>query len=58
MDFDPLSYAVIEAAMAVHSAPGPGLFEEVYKVCFKRELNKRNFKVLSEVALPVTYDGV
>ena len=58
MDFDPLSYAVIEAAMAVHTALGPGLFEEFYKVCLKHELTKRNLKVFSEVGLPVTYDGV
>lgn len=58
MDFDPLSYSIIQAAMAVHSALGPGLFEEVYKVCLKHELTKRNLKVLSEVGLPVTYDGI
>jgi GxxExxY protein len=37
----------------VHSALGPGLFEEVYKVCLRQELSK----VLAEVGVPVIYDG-
>ena len=44
--------------MKVHSALGPGLFEEVYKVCLKYQLQKEKLKVFSEVGLPVTYDGV
>ena len=58
MEFDSVSKAVIEAAMTVHTALGPGLFEEVYKVCLKHELLKANLKVFSEVGLPVIYDGI
>ena len=43
--------------MRVHSTLGPGLFEEVYKVCLRHELSKSGLKVLSEVGLPVRYDG-
>jgi GxxExxY protein len=43
--------------MQVHSVLGPGLFAEVYKVCLRHELTKAGLKVLSEVGLPVTYDG-
>lgn len=57
MILEELTGKVIDAAMAVHSALGPGLFEEVYKVCLRHELAKRAAKVLSEVGLPVTYDG-
>jgi GxxExxY protein len=57
MEFDSLSNKVIGAAIKVHSAMGPGLFEEVYKVCLKHELTKAGLKVLSEVAIPVVYDG-
>ena len=53
-----LSYSVIDAAMRVHSAVGPGLFEEVYKACLKHELIKAGLKTLSEVPIPVFYDGV
>ena len=57
MEFDLISKQVLTAAMQVHSVLGPGLFEEVYKVCLTHELTKAGLKVLSEVGLPVTYDG-
>ncbi len=56
--YEELTGEIIEAAMNVHSTLGAGLFEEVYKVCLRHELAKRGIKVLSEVALPVMYDGV
>jgi GxxExxY protein len=49
---------VINAALKVHTALGAGLLEEAYKVCLKYELTKRNLQVLSEVAMPIVYDGV
>ena len=58
MLFEELSGAVIDAAMRVHTSLGARLFEEVYKVCLRHELNKKGIKALSEVGLPVTYDGV
>ena len=58
MEFDNLSNKVIGAALKVHSALGPGLFEEVYKVCLRHELIKAGLNVLSEVGVPVIYDGV
>lgn len=44
--------------MKVHSALGPGLLESAYEGCLKHELTKRGLKVLSQVTLPVIYDGV
>ena len=41
----------------VHSALGAGLLEEAYKACLRYELQKRKIHALSEVALPVVYDG-
>ena len=58
MLFEELSGEVIDAAMRVHTSLGAGLFEEVYRVCLRHELNKKGIKALSEVGLPVTYDGV
>ena len=57
MEFDTVSQQVISAALKVHSALGPGLFEEVYKVCLKHELVLAGLDVLSEVRLPVVYRG-
>jgi GxxExxY protein len=53
-----ISGAVVDAAMKVHSALGPGLLESAYAICLKHELMKRSLKVASEVPLPVVYDGV
>lgn len=58
MEFDILGNKIIGAALRVHSTVGPGLFEEVYKTCLRHELSKDSIKVLSEVGLPVIYDGV
>ncbi len=48
---------VVDAAMKVHSALGPGLLESVYEVCLARELAKRQRRVERQRSIPVTYDG-
>ncbi len=58
MLYEDLSHKILDAAMKVHSKLGPGLFEEVYKVCLRHELANSGLKVYSEVGLPVTYDGI
>ena len=58
MNRNEISGAVVDAAMKVHSALGPGLLESAYATCFKHELIKRGLKVACEVPLPVIYDGI
>ena len=53
-----LTGVIVDAAMKVHSALGPGLLESAYAVCLKHELIKRGLKVASEVPIPVVYDGI
>ena len=53
-----ISGHVVDAAMKVHSALGPGLLESAYETCLKHELLKRGLEVKSQVELPVWYDGV
>jgi len=50
--------AVVDAAMKVHSALGPGLLESAYEACLAHELRKRGVPVLTQHPLPVRYDGV
>jgi GxxExxY protein len=50
--------AVLNAAFRVHTALGPGLLESVYETCTAYELTQSGFRVLTQVALPVTYQGV
>ena len=58
MERDEITGTVIDAAMKVHTALGPGLLESVYQKCLQHELQKRGLKVESEVWLPVVYDGM
>ena len=55
---DEITGAVVDAAMKIHTALGPGLLESVYEKCLKHELSKRGLRVESQVWLPVTYDGI
>jgi len=53
-----ISGHIVDAAIKVHSALGPGLLESAYEACLRHELSKRGLKVTSQVLLPVEYDGV
>ena len=57
MDMNKISGIIIEAEMKVHSALGPGLLEGSYEACLLHELRKLGVKVLSQVSLPIIYDG-
>lgn len=49
---------IVDAAVTVHKALGPGLLESVYEVCLCRELAKRDIAFQRQVALPICYDGI
>jgi GxxExxY protein len=44
--------------MKVHSALGPGLLESACEACLLHELSKNGIKAVSQVPLPVVYDGL
>jgi len=51
--------AVVQhAAYTVHKALGPGLLESVYEPCFCHELAKAGCKFVSQVKIPIVYDGL
>jgi len=58
MERDPLTEAVIGAAIEVHRVLGPGLLESVYERCLCYELKLRGIEHQRQVALPVVYKGV
>jgi len=58
VELDNVTGAVVDAAMKVHPALGPGMLDSVYEKCLKHELVKRGLRVESQVWLPVIYDGV
>jgi GxxExxY protein len=49
---------VVDAALAVHRALGPGLLESVYEDCLAHELALRDVPVKRQVALPIVYRGL
>lgn len=58
VEVNEISGVVVDAAMKVHSALGPGLLESAYEACLVYELRKRGLSVLVNASLPVMYDGV
>ncbi|MCW8919724.1 MAG: GxxExxY protein [Gammaproteobacteria bacterium] len=48
---------IVECAMKVHSALGPGLLESAYETCLAHELQKR-WDIRRQVVLPLEYDGI
>jgi GxxExxY protein len=57
MELEAVAAVVVDAALTVHRALGPGLLESAYQQCLVYELRKRGLRVLTEVTLPIIYDG-
>lgn len=57
MEVNQVSGIIVDSAMKVHSALGPGLLESAYEACLIRELRKRGLRVEAQVPLSVVYDG-
>lgn len=57
MEVNQVSGIIVDSAMKVHTALGPGLLESVYEACLIRELRKRGLRVESQVPIFVIYDG-
>ena len=57
MEIEEVATAIVDAAVKVHKALGPGLLESAYQHCLTYELRKRGLKVETEVPLPIVYDG-
>ena len=49
---------VVDCAIAVHRALGPGLLETVYEIVLAHELSKRGLSVERQVPVSIVYDGI
>ncbi|HQN51974.1 MAG TPA: GxxExxY protein [Phenylobacterium sp.] len=49
---------VVDAALTVHRALGPGLLETVYEQCLAYELGRRDVQVRRQISMPVVYGGL
>jgi GxxExxY protein len=52
-----VSGIIVDCAIKVHSALGPGLLESIHKTCLIEELVARGLDVRVEVPMPVVYNG-
>ena len=49
---------IVDAALKIHMALGPGLLESVYETTLAYELEKRGLRVVRQQAIPVIYEDV
>lgn len=49
---------IVDAALAVHRALGPGLLESAYEQCLVFELNRRGVAVERQKEVPIVYQGM
>lgn len=57
-DIDQTSGYVVDAALRVHTALGPGALESAYEACLAYELRARGLTVRAGVPLPIVYREV
>jgi len=53
-----LAEQIINIAITIHKALGPGLLESIYEKCFCYELRKRNIAHLKQQCIDIVYDGL
>jgi GxxExxY protein len=52
---DEVAKDIVDAALKVHRALGPGLLESAYQACLTHELQRRRRQVECEVAVPLEF---
>lgn len=57
IDLNAIGSEVVDSAVTVHRALGPGLLESVYEAAMLIELRKRRLEVNNQVPIPVLYQG-
>ena len=58
IDQERIAGEIVDAAVKVHRALGPGLLESAYQACLAHELKARGLRVECEVGQPVHYEGI
>jgi GxxExxY protein len=58
MEINDITAQIVDAAMKVHSALGPGLLESAYEKCLLFELHSRGLKAVAQLELPIIYGTI
>ena len=56
-EYEQIGSAILECAIEVHKALGPGLLESIYEECLCEELRNKGIKAQNQVYLPLYYKG-
>jgi GxxExxY protein len=57
MEENEVGTVVVDCAVQLHQALGPGLLETVYEVVLARRLAQRGLAVERQVKVPITFEG-
>jgi len=57
MNENEIGTIIVDCAVKLHQALGPGLFETVYEVILTRLLEKQALRVQRQIAIPITFEG-
>jgi len=57
-DIEEVASHIVDSAIRVHTALGPGLLESAYQRCLVHELRNRGLRAENELSLPIEYDGI
>jgi len=58
MDREEVAHHIVDSAVAMHTALGPGLLESVYRRCLIYELRLSGLDVYAEYPIPIRYKEV
>jgi GxxExxY protein len=58
MNENEIAKQILDAAFAVHTKLGPGLFESVYEVVMAYELKRRGLTAERQKPMPIVYDSI
>ena len=58
MSENEIATIIVDAALKIHKALGPGLLESVYEATLAFELERRGKSVIKQLGLPVVYEGM
>jgi len=58
MDIEIIASHIVDSAIIVHKALGPGLLESAYQQCLAFELRERGLRVECEIPQPIHYRSV
>ena len=58
MDLEDIGRHVVDSAVKIHRALGPGLLESAHQQCLAYELQRAGLKVECEVMVPIQYEEI